>query len=111
MTSGPEVIKVAREYLEPLRVADVDTLILGCTHYPMLQGAISYVMGEGVTLVDSATETAMDVYRELAARGMERTSSEPPTHRFMVTGPSASFETLAQRFLGPVVRVVEQLRS
>lgn len=109
VTSGPEVIKVAREYLEPLRAADVDTLILGCTHYPMLQGAISYVMGEGVTLVDSATETAMDVYRELAARGMERTSSEPPTHRFMVTGPSTSFETLAQRFLGPVVKAVQTL--
>ncbi len=111
VTSGPEVIEVAREYLKPLLAADVDTLILGCTHYPMLQGAISYVMGEGVTLVDSATETAMDVYRELAAKGLERTSTEPLEHRFMVTGPSASFETLAQRFLGPVVRVVEQLHS
>ena len=110
-TSGPEVIAVASEYLAPLQEADVDTLILGCTHYPMLQGAISYVMGEGVTLVDSATETAMDVYRELAARHLERTSVEPPEHRFMVTGASASFETLAQRFLGPVVREVEQLHS
>ena len=102
---------MAREYLAPLQDADVDTLILGCTHYPMLQGAISYVMGEGVTLVDSATETAMDVYRELAAKALERTDSAPPEHRFMVTGPSASFETLAQRFLGPVVREVESLRS
>lgn len=109
VTSGSEVIEVAREYLAPLQDADVDTLILGCTHYPMLQGAISYVMGEGVTLVDSATETAMDVYRELAARRLERTSSEPPDHRFMVTGPSASFETLAQRFLGPVVQTVHTL--
>lgn len=109
VTSGAEVIEVAREYLAPFRDADVDTLILGCTHYPMLQGAISYVMGEGVTLVDSATETAMDVYRELAARGLERTASEPPEHRFMVTGPSASFETLAQRFLGPVVKSVHTL--
>ncbi|NTV39222.1 MAG: glutamate racemase [Demequinaceae bacterium] len=109
VTSGPEVIQVAREYLAPLQDADVDTLILGCTHYPMLQGAISYVMGEGVTLVDSATETAMDVYRELAARNLERTAAAPPEHRFMVTGPSAAFETLAQRFLGPVVRTVESL--
>lgn len=109
VTSGPELIAVAREYLEPLHEADVDTLILGCTHYPMLQGAISYVMGEGVTLVDSATETAIDVYRALVANGLERSDAEPPQHKFMVTGPSATFETLAQRFLGPVVQAVEPL--
>lgn len=111
VTSGPEVISIAHEYLEPLQAADVDTLILGCTHYPMLQGAISYVMGDGVTLVDSATETAMDVYRELAAKGLERTAPDAPEHRFMVTGPSALFETLAQRFLGPVVKTVHTLGS
>jgi len=111
ITSGPEVIEVARGYLGPLQVADIDTLILGCTHYPMLQGAISYVMGEGVTLVDSATETAMDVYRALAAAGLERSADVAPEHRFFVTGPSVAFETLAQRFLGPVVKSVETLRS
>ncbi|NYI42016.1 glutamate racemase [Demequina lutea] len=111
VTSGPEVIDVAREYLAPLQAADIDTLILGCTHYPMLQGAISYVMGEGVTLVDSATETAMDVYRVLAAAGLERSADAAPEHRFFVTGTSATFETLAQRFLGPVVKSVEQLHS
>ncbi len=110
VTSGPEVIAIAHEYLEPLQAADIDTLILGCTHYPMLQGAISYLMGDGVTLVDSATETAMEVYRELAAMGLERTAPEPPEHRFMVTGPSELFETLAQRFLGPVVKTVHPLR-
>ncbi len=62
-----------------------------------------------MTLVDSATETAMDVYRELAAKGLERTDPAPPEHRFMVTGPSASFEMLAQRFLGPVVKSVQTL--
>lgn len=108
VTGGAEVIDVAREYLAPLVEADVDTLILGCTHYPMLKGAISYVMGEGVTLVDSANETAMDVYRALVAHGLERTSPEPPRHRFTVTGPSESFEALAQRFLGPVVQKVER---
>lgn len=111
VTSGPELLEAAREYLAPLQDADIDTLILGCTHYPMLQGAISYVMGEGVTLVDSATETAMDVYRTLAAQGLERTAAEPPTHRFMVTGESKAFEELAQRFLGPVVRTVEPLHA
>lgn len=111
VTSGPEVIEVAREYLAPLQAADIDTLILGCTHYPMLKGAISYVMGEGVTLVDSADETAMDVYRGLAAAGLDRSADALPEHRFFVTGPAADFETLAQRFLGPVVRAVEPLGS
>ena len=111
VTSGPEVIGAAKEYLEPLKAADVDTLILGCTHYPMLQGAIGYVMGESVTLVDSATETAVDVYRALAAAGLERSNTTPPKHRFMVTGPAQSFERLAQRFLGPVVKSVEPLHA
>ncbi len=54
--------------------AGVDTLVLGCTHYPLLTGVISYVMGEGVTLVSSAEETAKDVYRTLVAHGLERDS-------------------------------------
>lgn len=106
VTSGPEVIELAREYLAPLQAADVDTVILGCTHYPMLKGAIGYVLGEGVTLVDSATETAIDVYRALVREGLERQSPEPPAHVFEATGPSAHFAELAQRFLGPVVTEV-----
>lgn len=109
VTGGPEVLEAAREYLAPLIAADVDTVILGCTHYPMLAGAIGYVMGPDVSLVDSATETAMDVYRALAANGLERTDPAPPEHRFWATGESAQFEALAQRFLGPVVTHVETL--
>ncbi|WP_430867371.1 glutamate racemase [Demequina aurantiaca] len=111
VTGGPEVVEVARRYLAPLQEADIDTLILGCTHYPMLQGAIGYVMGERVTLVDSATETAIDVFRALAANGLERTASTPPQHRFFATGERADFEAHAQRFLGPVVTAVESLGS
>lgn len=109
VTTGPEVEQLAREYLAPLQAAGVDTVILGCTHYPMLAGAIGYVMGPDVTLVDSATETAIDVYRALAAGGLERSGTTPPQHRFFATGPSARFEALAQRFLGPVVTSVEHL--
>jgi glutamate racemase len=111
ITSGPEVIRVAHEYLAPLIEAKVDTVILGCTHYPMLAGAIGYVLGEDVTLVDSATESAMDVYRALIASGKERQSTAPPEHRFMATGETERFEALAQRFLGPVVGTVEVLGS
>ena len=60
-TSGSEITKIARDYLAPVMQAKVDTLVLGCTHYPLLTGVISYVMGEGVTLVSSAEETAKDI--------------------------------------------------
>src|SRR3954462_9245811 len=60
VTSGPELLDVAHEYLDPLTSAGIDTLILGCTHYPLLTGVISYVLGDQVTLVSSAEETAKD---------------------------------------------------
>ncbi|GAA3134689.1 hypothetical protein GCM10020001_066640 [Nonomuraea salmonea] len=69
-TMSDELIEVVRGYLEPVRAAGCDTLILGCTHYPLLAGAISYVAGEGVTLISSADETAKDVYRILHDRGL-----------------------------------------
>ncbi len=107
-TSGAEITKVARDYLAPVMDAKVDTLVLGCTHYPLLTGVISYVMGEGVTLVSSAEETAKDLYRTLVENGLLRTqSSTPATHRFLATGDAKAFETLARRFLGPEVTHVE----
>ncbi|HQY33505.1 glutamate racemase [Actinotalea sp.] len=111
-TSGPDVLAVARESLAPVQAADVDTLVLGCTHYPLLTGVISYVMGEGVTLVSSAEETAKDVYRTLVANGLERDPAlGPPQHRFVATGDAAAFATLARRFLGPEVVAVEHSTS
>ena len=107
-TSGAEITKIAREYLVPVMDAKVDTLVLGCTHYPLLTGVISYVMGEGVTLVSSAEETAKDLYRTLVENGLLRPqSSSPATHRFLATGDAKAFETLARRFLGPEVTKVE----
>ena len=107
MTSGEEVLAVAGEYLAPLRAAEVDTLVLGCTHYPLLTGVLSYVMGEGVTLVSSAEETAKDVYRVLADRGLLRPESLPePDHGFTTTGDPEEFRALARRFLGPEVATV-----
>jgi len=104
VTSGPEVIDVARDYLDPLVDRDVDTLVLGCTHYPLLTGAISYVMGDGVTLVSSADETAKDLYRVLADRDLLRPGHlPPPEHGFTTTGDAEEFRALARRFLGPEV--------
>ncbi|MEY3858175.1 MAG: hypothetical protein RL290_769, partial [Actinomycetota bacterium] len=71
-TSGAEITKIARDYLAPVMEAKVDTLVLGCTHYPLLTGVISYVMGEGVTLVSSAEETAKDLYRTLVENNLLR---------------------------------------
>ena len=107
-TSGEEITKIARQYLAPVMDAKVDTLVLGCTHYPLLTGVISYVMGEGVTLVSSAEETAKDLYRTLVENGLLRNqSSTPATHRFLATGDAKAFESLARRFLGPEVTHVE----
>ncbi|MFI2104952.1 glutamate racemase [Isoptericola sp. NPDC019693] len=107
-TSGPEVLEVAHRYLDPVKAAGVDTLVLGCTHYPLLAGAVSYVMGEDVTLVSSAEETAKDVFRNLVQHGLERSpDAPPPVHRFLATGEPEPFERLARRFLGPEVTLVE----
>ncbi|GAA2027881.1 glutamate racemase [Agromyces tropicus] len=112
VTTGPEVLAVAEEYLAPLRTAGVDTLVLGCTHYPFLKGAISYVMGEGTTLVSSDVETANDVYRVLVSQGLERRSPAPPAHRFEATGgSSAAFLDLAHRLIGPEISQVELVQT
>jgi len=111
VTSGPELFAVAEGYLAPLRDAGVDTLVLGCTHYPLMSAAIQYVMGADVRLVSSADETAADVYRELVGHGIARTAGEA-RHRFESTGADeAGFKRLAARFLGPVVSHVETFET
>lgn len=112
ITSGPEVLAAAEGYLAPLREAGVDTLVLGCTHYPFLKGAISYVMGPDVTLVSSDTETANDVYRELVSTGQERTSPLPPEHHYEATGGSEEeFVSLATRLIGREISHVDLVQT
>ena len=102
VTSGDELLEVAHAYLDPVAAAGVDTLVLGCTHYPLLTGVVSYVMGDAVTLVSSAEETAKDVYRTLAGEGLLRRPGLPaPQHRFLATGDPVDFARLGRRFLGP----------
>lgn len=109
ITAGPELLSTAEAYLAPLKAAAVDTLVLGCTHYPLLTGVISYVMGDSVTLVSSAEETAKDVFRALVSHDLERLSDTAPTHQFLCTGDADNFGVLARRFLGPEVHGVEQV--
>lgn len=109
MTTGDEVLATAREYLEPIKTAGVDTLVLGCTHYPLLTGVISYIMGDRVTLVSSAESTANDVYARLVESDLLRRSDKPVKHQFFGTGSVDSFAPLARRFLGPIVGDVKYL--
>jgi glutamate racemase len=110
VTTGPELFAVAREYLAPMISADIDTLVLGCTHYPMLSAAIQYVAGPDVRLVSSADETARDVYRRLIEHGMLRTDAAPPRRVFETTGDDAvEFTRLARRFLGLEAPLLESV--
>ncbi|MGC3955970.1 MAG: glutamate racemase [Propionicimonas sp.] len=109
VTSGPELLDAARGYLLPLREAGVDTLILGCTHYPLLAGVISYVMGEDVTLVSSAEECARETYATLTDHGLLRDGPRAPELRFLTTGSPELFEGVGSRLLGGFVQQVEQV--
>lgn len=109
VTSGPELLAAAEQYLAPLKEARVDTVVLGCTHYPLLQAAISYVMGEGVNLVSSADETANDVFKTLTEHDLLAPSDATPIYKFFSTGDAQAFEALAKRFLGPEVSGVKHL--
>jgi len=100
-----------REYLEPLKEAGVDTLVLGCTHYPFFTPAISRILGPEVTLVDPAVAVVCEAKEELGRRGM-LASGDRPRYEFYVSGNPQQFDLLARRFshrqLPPAVQVKEQ---
>jgi glutamate racemase len=103
-TSSSELRAIARGYLEPLMEAGIDTLVLGCTHYPLLSGLLQLELGPDVVLVSSAEETAKDVYGELVSRDLLASDGARPTHEFFTTGEPDQFQRLAEVFLGPEVR-------
>ncbi len=107
ITGGDDLIGVAHQYLDPLVSDGVDTVVLGCTHYPLLTAVISYVMGDNVTLVSSAEECAKDVYKMLVRTDLMRPGGEP-TYTFLTTGAPAEFETIGRRFLGPEMVAASQ---
>jgi glutamate racemase len=100
-TSGDEVTVLAERLLAPIRAARVDTLLLGCTHYPFLARVISDVMGPSVTLVSSADETAFAVHDRLNEEGLLRAEATPGRHRFASSGDIAAFRDLGRQLLGP----------
>lgn len=109
VTSGDELLAVAEEYLAPLKAAGVDTVILGCTHYPLLSGVVSYVMGEDVTLVSSSDESARAAYRLLTREGLVRGDDHLATRKFFTTGDPRAFEGLGQRLMGGFISGIESL--
>jgi glutamate racemase len=106
-TSGAELLAVAHDYLDPLIEARVDTIVLGCTHYPLLTGIISHVVGVDVTLVSSAEACAQDVFERLLETDLIRVGGEP-TYDFLTTGTPADFATVGRRFLGPEMVAASQ---
>ncbi|MCI1257255.1 MULTISPECIES: glutamate racemase [Corynebacterium] len=111
ITTGRQILGLAETYLEPLKDEGVDTLVLGCTHYPLLTGVLQLVMGDEVTLVSSAEETMKTVYRTLNDGGIlaDDDPGRTPVHTFESTGDPRRFAQLASRFLGPQVTSVSQI--
>ena len=96
----PAAELIAREYLEPLRRARVDTLVLGCTHYPLLKPLLQRVMGPDVRLIDSGEETAGAVVQALEAGSLAAPAGARATHRFAVSDDEARFGQVGARFIG-----------
>jgi glutamate racemase len=98
---------LAERLLAPVVAAGVDTLVLGCTHYPLLSRTIGDVMGPEVVLVSSADETAFEVRARLDEPAPARDVDGDASHSFMTSGDVAQFRALGARFLGPEVETVE----
>ncbi|MCF4007431.1 glutamate racemase [Corynebacterium uropygiale] len=111
ITTGPEILAVAKEYLQPLIEAGVDTLVLGCTHYPLLSGVIQLAIGEDVTLVSSSEESAKDVVRRLSDLDLLAEPGTEVTRVFETTGDPMLFASLSRRFLAPTLTNVTQMRQ
>jgi glutamate racemase len=107
-TAGQAILDLTAGYLAPLVEAEVDTLILGCTHYPLLTGVLSYLLGPDVFLVSSAEWTARQVFAELTRADLHAPFGAEPRHRFLASGDPEQFRRLGARFLGPEVGTVER---
>jgi glutamate racemase len=96
---GEEMTAAVRGYAAPLKEAGVDTVILGCTHYPLIRPILQRVFGRGVTLVFSAEETAREAAETLARKGIENAAEREGSYRFLTTGDPGLFHEMGRRFL------------
>lgn len=105
----PSFYQVARGYLDPLKRTGIDTLVLGCTHFPLLSSAIGQVMGSGVRLISSAEEVARQVVQILMRRDQNAETGAPPRHVFATTGDSSEFSVLGSHVFGESLGEVESV--
>ena len=103
VAGGPALLAVAGEYLESIKRAQVDTLILGCTHYPLLSGVISYVLGPSVNLVSSSEACAQSAYSTLTKAGLLRYAPRESHREFLTTGDARDFQGIGRRLLGGLI--------
>jgi glutamate racemase len=106
---GPETVEAVRDYARPLKDDGVDTVILGCTHYPLIRQIFQRVFGRDVTLVFSAEETAREVAETLARKGIENVADREGVYRFMTTGDTEVFRVTGARFLQLPIDAVERV--
>jgi glutamate racemase len=106
---GPETEEAVREYAAPLKEAGVDTVILGCTHYPLIRPILQRVFGRDVTLVFSAEETAHEVAETLARKRIENDAAREGAYRFLTTGDPDAFREMGRRFLQLPIAQVEHV--
>jgi glutamate racemase len=97
---------IAEQYLRPLHDMDVDVLVLGCTHYPLLRPVIQQIMGSAVALVDSGEETARELEQTLAHKSLLRADGTPPRHEFYASDSPLRVKELGSRFMGELIREV-----
>jgi glutamate racemase len=108
-TDSDQVYVLAERLLSPMRSDHVDTLLLGCTHYPFLARTIADVMGRDVVLVSSAEETAFEVLSIFSETGLGHRSAPKGSHRFFSSGDVGWFRELGSRLLGPELAEVQRL--
>jgi glutamate racemase len=106
---GEETAAAVREYASPLKEAGVDTVILGCTHYPLIRPILQRIFGRRVTLVFSAEETAREVAETLSRKGIENEDSREGAYRFLTTGDPALFREMGRRFLQLPIDAAERV--
>ena len=107
--NDPIASKIAEKYLNGLKAKGVDTLILGCTHYPLLKPRIQEIMGKGVVLIDSAQQVANEVRQVLSQEGLLTKKTGKGLREYYVSDEVAIFENVAKRFLGAKLDIVKKV--
>jgi len=108
-TEGPIVEMIAERYLGEIKKKDIDTLVLGCTHYPLLKNVLAKIMGKQVTLIDSAIETAAEIEKTLRSSSLLNNTPRNASREFFVTDSPEKFTEIGERFLGRKIEFIRKI--